>query len=144
MSTPSEIERAAANLVSGLAKALSEATAAVRPADQPDGRSLDERLFEMCGGVDDPTSADDSAQNDLAQERVDAIHAFVDLVRDHPMPRKLLPRGDQPGEDFTIGEEVIVIGGLHGTVVPPANVVAVNIAGNVVIYPRVYVKKAVD
>jgi DNA-binding GntR family transcriptional regulator len=118
VSTPSGIERAAADLAAALAKSLNEATAAVRSTRLPDAgiRSTEfhEMLVEACGAVRDPDSAADSAQNDLAWERADAIVTFIELARDHSLPRKLLPRGDQPGEDFEVGEEVIVIGGVRG------------------------------
>lgn len=147
MSTPSGIERAAADLAAALAKSLNEATAAVRSTRLPDAgiRSTEfqEMLAEACGAVKDVGSAADSAQNDLAWERADAIMAFIELARHHSLPRKLLPRGDQPGEDFEVGEEVIVIGGVRGTVVAPSNTVRVNVGGHEVLYPRSYVKKAV-
>jgi hypothetical protein len=100
-------------------------------------------LAEACGAVEDVGSAADSAQNELATERADAIVTFIELARNHSLPRKLLPRGDQPGEDFEVGEEVIVIGGVRGTVVSPSNTVRVNVGGHEVLYPRSYVKKAV-
>lgn len=99
-------------------------------------------LFVLCEAVEDSETAADSAQNDLAEERVSAILAFIDLARRHPLPNKLLPRGDQPQDWLPPGTRVEVLGS-PGLVVPPLNLVRVQLDDmpSPVEFPRTAVHK---
>lgn len=84
-----------------LAYVLANATdAKYRPDDEAiieqtatvDDTALHRALLERCGYVEgDELSSEGSAQNDLADERVQVIMEFLDLVQGSTLPRKLLP-----------------------------------------------------
>lgn len=54
--------------------------------------SLKDLVLAECGYRDGAeTSAYGSADNDLAQERADAVMNFLELAKEHSLPNKLLP-----------------------------------------------------
>ena len=103
---------------------------------ETDGQKMKRLLAEMRARAlilsgyreqDDPT-AGDVAQNELATERADTVMAFFDLAQGHPLPRKLLPRGDQVLDWLPPGMPVTVMG-RHGAVAPKADTVRVQLEG---------------
>lgn len=103
-------------------------TVAPRLKDSVFFRALFAReLFAVCGGIEPDDSAATVQQNELASERVEAILAFIDLAKGHSLPRKLLPRGDRRGGEFTPGEIVVVMGQHRGVVEPPYDEVRVKL-----------------
>lgn len=160
-----EIERLAASIAESLAAAGDQVRASVQAAakiklppmpEMTPPRPLEARirdlLLRMSGWVDgDEITAEGSDNNDLAAERVDAMIAFINLAKVHSMPRKLLPRGDHPGDHFEVGTDVEVYGGaLIGTVVYRPDTVAVQLPGvhvgdlgsDVVEFPRSAIRLA--
>jgi hypothetical protein len=149
MSTPSPLEEQARKLFEDMSYALQPILDGVRHAVAPiaaDPRLKDgqlaralirDQLRELCGETEPDGSAGAVAQNELAQERVDAIMAFIDLAREHSLPRKLLPRGDRIGEEFQVGERVTVMNH-SGTVEPATDVIRVRLdtVGHAVDFPR--------
>lgn len=139
MSTPSELERQARQLADSLTEALRPVTEGLRAAVAPlaaDPRLrqgavqrelISDLLREVVGFEEPDDSAAAVAQNELAQERLETILAFIDLARHHSLPRKLLPRGDRPGQEFTPGEIVTVMGLHRGVVEPPYDEVRVKL-----------------
>lgn len=138
MNTPSETE---IHAVAGLFRpALEAARAAVAPlSTNPQLRTavakmlIADQLLDLCGGVDETDSPHAAAQNELVQERIGTILAFIDLAKEHSLPRKLLPREDRfrPGTRVTIR-------GRAGTVEPPLDLVRVRLDGeeHAADYPR--------
>jgi hypothetical protein len=139
MSTPSDLERQARQLADSLTEALRPVTEGIRAAVAPltvDPRLkagaiqrelIRDQLREVVGFTEQDDSSDAVAQNELAQERLDAILAFIDLAKGHSLPRKLLPRGDRPGQEFTPGEIVTVMGLHRGVIEPPYDEVRVKL-----------------
>jgi hypothetical protein len=76
-------------------------------------------------------------------DRVDTVMAFADLVREHPDPRLLLPRGDRLGEWLPPGTPVTVLGHHAGVVAPGPDTVRVQLTGQTipVEFPRSAVVK---
>ena len=69
-------------------------------------------------------------------DHVDVIMAFVNLAREHPDPKRLLPRGDRLGDWLPPGTPVLVhLGGHdHPAVVEPSrDMVTVRLAGSGVV-----------
>jgi len=141
MSTPSDLERQARQLFEDMSLALQPLLDGVRHALAPvaaDPRLRDgqvaralirDQLRELCGETEPDGSPGAVAQNELAQERVDAIMTFIDLVREHSLPRKLLPRGDRQGDWLEPGERITVLGRHPGVVVPELDMVRVKMDG---------------
>lgn len=75
------------------------------------------------------TTADGSADNDLAAERVEAVLTFAFLAQHHTLPRKLLPYEDRQGDWYAPGERVTVLGRHPGTVEPRLDLVRVKMDG---------------
>lgn len=102
-------------------------------------REIRDAVLTYCGFEDAAeVTADGSADNDLAQERADAVMTFLDLVRRHPLPNKLLPRGDRVGDWLAPGTEVTVLGRHPAVVVPSRDMVTVKLEGSDVVteFPR--------
>lgn len=96
-------------------------------------------LLELCGfraGAE--TTADGSAQNDLASERVEAIMVFVGLAKAHSLPRKLLPNGTRTDDWLPPGTRVNILGRHAGIVTAEADRVLVKMDGlpDAVSFPR--------
>jgi hypothetical protein len=87
-----------------------------------------------------------SAPGQELTEHVDVIMAFINLAREHPDPKRLLPRGDRLGDWLAPGTPVVVhLGGLeHPAVVEPTRdtvTVRLTKAGVVTEYPRDLISK---
>lgn len=156
MSTPSPQEIQAQALVASLEDALQPVRQAVRVAiaAEADPRLADSavlrallsrELFELCGGVEPEPgdSADVVFQNELASERVETILAFIDLAKEHSLPRKLLPRGDRVGDWLPPGTPVTVFGIHPAVVAPEEDRVRVTMIGypHPVSFPRTAIAK---
>jgi hypothetical protein len=153
MSTPSDLERQARQLADSLTEALRPVTEGIRAAVAPltvDPRLkagaiqrelIRDQLREIVGFTEPDDSSDAVAQNELAQERLDAILAFIDLAKGHSLPRKLLPRGDRQHDWYAPGERVAVYGIHSGTVVQPLEMVRIQLdqQPHAVDFPRIIV-----
>lgn len=87
-------------------------------SEEPSTQDLLNSLRPLVYRVVNATAADDAELT----ENVDAIMAFVDLAREHPDPKRLLPRGDRLGDWLPPGTPVVVhLGGSeYQAVVEPA------------------------
>lgn len=156
MSTPSDLERQARQLADSLTEALRPITEGIRAAVAPltaDPRLragaiqrelIRDQLREIVGFADEEDESPGAvAQNELAQERLDAILAFIDLAKAHSLPRKLLPRGDRVGDWLPPGTPVKIFGQHAAVVVDEPHRVLVNMAGypHPVSFPRSAVAK---
>jgi len=143
------------DLASERAEAIMKIIEAVRLSNWPEGyvpldsdaapsqrlQAIRQHLINLC-----KERPGEPGEFGRASERADVALAFVNLVRTHPDPRRLLPRGDQLGEWLPPGTPVVVhLGGFeHPAVVEPSrDTVTVRLAkANVVTeYPRNLISK---
>lgn len=130
---------------------LFDAAVTLEPYYETEGQRMKRLLAEVRARVlllsgyreEDQPNAGDVAQNELAQERTDAVMAFFDLAQGHPLPRKLLPRGDRTGDWLPPGTPVTVLGLHAGVVAPEEDRVLVQMegVGRPVSFPRSAIAK---